>query len=358
MTSESLPSSPNVSNESILCLSYFDSIIGPSIFYCSSSIDEKEHPDLGRILEFQEREGSFIFSYRKYQTINHIFYIDSKLARGGQDLLMITYMIKAAYFKDEITDVYRYLESKIPELEEFAIKISKLKELTTLLHSEKNSIARQTPLDLGSQEFQNKFLEVFYEYYQKISPEIAISRPIISKGDLKKLYIFGPPKCGKTTLLKNLEVIQFLQYKDNEKKRDLISKIYDFVIENIEILTYECIENDNKGEYPKLYDECMDNAQGFILLFNASKRESLQEAIDMFQLVLNRCLDKEEFMPILVIGNKFYDKEVVGPELIFQNFDLDELADCGMTVNYFAINVLTEDEKIIKALSWILKQLI
>lgn len=358
MSSKSIPSSLNVSRESILCLSYFDSIIGPSTFYCSSPIDTKEHPDLGRILEFQEHEGSFIFSYRKYQTINNIFYIDSEFARGGKDLLMITYMIRAAYFKDEITDVYRYLESKIPELENFAKEISNLKELTEILHTEKNRKSQQDILSFGSDEFQNQFLEIFYKYYQIISPEIAVPTPIIAKGELKKLYIFGPPKSGKTTLLKNLEVIQFLQYKDNEKKRDMISKIYDFIIENIEILTYECIEDESKGEYAKLYDECMDNAQGFILIFNASNKDSVKDAIDMFQLVLNRCLDKGEYMPIVIIGNKFYNKEKVDPNFIYKNFDLDELAECGMLVKYFAVNVLTEDEKVVEALRWILQQLI
>lgn len=358
MSSKSISIPPNVSNESILCLSYFDSILGPTIFYSSSPIDKKEHPDIGRILEFQEHDGSFIFSYRKYQTINHIFHLESKLARGGKFLLMITYMIKAAYFKDEITDVYRYIESKIPELENLARDIINLKDLPIILHSEKGRKIRQDILSFTSQDFRNEFLAIFYKYYQKISPEIPVPAPIITKGDLKKLYIFGPPKSGRTTLLKNLEVIQFLEYKDPEKKRDLINKIYDFIIENIEILTYECIDDRSGGEHSKLYEDCLENAQGFILIFNASNKDSLKDAIDMFQLVLNRCLVKGEFMPVLIIGNKFYNKEVIQPEEIHKHFDLDELANCGMIVNYSAINVLNEDEKIIEALKWILKQLI
>lgn len=358
MSSKSIPIPSNVSSESILCLSYFDSIIGPSIFYSSSPIDKKEHPDIGRILEFQETEGSFIFSYRKYQTINHIFYIDSELARGGKDLLMITYMIKAAYFKDEVSDVYRYIESKIPELENFAHDLNNLKALPKLLHIEKNIKARQDLLSLGSQDFQNDFLKLFYSYYQKISPEIPVPTPLIARGALKKFYIFGPPKSGKTTLLKNFEVIQFLEYKDPEKKRDLISKIYDFVIENIEILTYECIENGDQAEHSKLYEQCLDNAQGFILIFNASNKDSLKDAVDMFSIILNRCLDIGEFLPVLIIGNKFYNEEEIESEDFYKHFDLTELADCGLVVKYFAINVLNEDEKIIDALRWLLRQLI
>ncbi|MFX1358055.1 MAG: hypothetical protein ACFFA8_12330, partial [Promethearchaeota archaeon] len=112
MSSKSGRSPVPKSNESILCLSYFDTILGPTTFFCNSPLNTKDHPDLGRILEFQETEGTFMFTYRKFQTINHIFYVNSEYARGGKEILMITYMIRAAYYKDEVSDVYRYLESK------------------------------------------------------------------------------------------------------------------------------------------------------------------------------------------------------------------------------------------------------
>ena len=141
-------------------------------------------------------------------------------------------------------------------------------------------------------------------------------------------------------------------------KRDLANKIYDFLIDNIEILTYECIEDDTNGKIVKLYEDCLDNAQGFILIFNASNKDSIKETIEMFRLVLNRCLDKGEFMPVLIIGNKFHDKEEITSDLIYENFDMDELAECGLFMQYFSINVLSENEKIIEAIRWLLKQII
>ena len=68
-----------MASESILCITYFDTVLGPNIFYCSAPLNKVEHPDLGRILEFSEAEGSFIFTYRKFQTINHIFSIEGAL---------------------------------------------------------------------------------------------------------------------------------------------------------------------------------------------------------------------------------------------------------------------------------------
>jgi GTPase SAR1 family protein len=299
-----------------------------------------------------------MFTYRKFQTINHIFYIDSEYARGGKDILMITYMIRAAYYKDEISDVYRYLESKYTVLEEFAAELKEIKELTEILHKRKTLKDQLDILTLTSETFQKKFLDLYNKYYQKISPQISLATSITTKRNLKKIFIFGPHNSGKTTLLKNLEVIQFLQYKDDEQKRDLVNKIYDFIIDNIEIMTYECINGKPNEEDVTLYQTCIDNSQGFILLFNASDKKSIKDTIEIFQLVLNRCLDKGETMPILIIGNVFHGKEEISPDFIYKNFDLEDLAECGMPVKYFSMSVLSDDEEIIEALRWLLKQLI
>jgi len=347
-----------MSKDSILCVSYFDTILGPNTLYCNSTLNSKEHPDLGRILEFTDEEGNFVFTFRKYQTINHIFYINSEFARGGKELLMITYMIRAAYFTDEITDVYNYLLSKTPDLENFASELKNFNGLTELLHSQKDRTNQKNILSLAPKRFKKDFLNIFNSYLAKMTPQISITSHLLAKEDLKKVYIFGPERAGKTTFVKNLEVTQFLQYKNDAMKRDLANKIYDFIIDNIEILTYECIEDDTTGKIVKLYEDCLDNAQGFILIFNASNKDSLKEIIEMIRLVLNRCLDKGEFMPILLIGNKFHDKEEITPDLIYGTFDMDELAESGLLIQYFSINVLSEYEKIIEAIRWLLKHII
>ena len=345
---------PNV----YLILSYFDTILGPSNLHYSSPLIPEEHPDLGRILEFTEEEGNFVFTFRKYQTINHIFYIDSEYARGGKELLMITYMIRAAYFKDEITDVYNYLLSKAPDLESYALELKNLQEITEVLHAHKNRPNIKNILNTASEEFKEKFLNLFRKYLDRMIPRIDINTPLLNKENLKKIYIFGPANAGKTTLVENLEVIQFLQYKNNEMKRDLASKIYDFIIDNIEVLTFECVDENTDKEKIKIYEDCIDNAQGFILIFNAADKGYIKETIEMSQLILGRCLDQGESMPILIIGNKFQNKEEITSDMIFENFDLDELNNCGLHLQYFPIDILNEDEKIINALRWLLTEII
>ena len=63
-------------------------------------------------------------------------------------------------------------------------------------------------------------------------------------------------------------------------------------------------------------------------------------------------------MPILIIGNKFDDKEEITREMLFENFDIEELEECGLLVKYHVINVLDEHDKVINVLRWIVKQMI
>ena len=198
-------------SEQILCVSFFDAILGPRVFYCSEEgIEEKkgkEFPDLGRILEFNEDEGSFIFAGRKYQTLNHIFYIHSPEARGGKDLLMITYMIKAAYFKNEITDVFKYLEQKKPVLQEMADDLADFDKLPLMLHQDGNGSSQESPIKLISQEMKEKFLGIFEEYFEKIFLKMGLGSG--EKPKNKKIFIFGPKDAGKSTFIRNIEAIQF-----------------------------------------------------------------------------------------------------------------------------------------------------
>ena len=355
---DSSSETPTTESNYILCLSFFDSILGPTIFYSSSPIGDNDYPDLGKILEFQDREGEFIFAHRKYQTINYIFYIDSELARGGKDLLMITYMIKAAYYKDEITDVYKYLQGKTPELEKFALELKNLKGLTEVLHSRKKSSNKENLFNEALPKFKKDFLTIFNKYYEVVAPSEPLPARLIPKENLNKIYIFGSRNSGRSTLLKNLEVIQFLQYKNNSNKKDLANKIYEFIIDNIEIMTYECIEEDEDQNNYLRYEDCLENAQAFILIFDASNKKSAVEIVEIFNIVLSKCLEKGEKIPVLIIGNTFSKKDKVGATFLEKHFNLSDLAECGWVIKYVSLNVIDYDQELIESLRWIIKHIV
>ncbi|UCC19327.1 MAG: hypothetical protein JSV62_14680 [Promethearchaeota archaeon] len=340
----------------ILCVTYFDEVIGPSTLYCNVDLTENtDTPDLNRILEFNDEEGTFIFAYRKFQTVNHIFYVDSKIARGGKELMMITYMIKTAIFKDEIVDVFQYLDSKAPVLEEFALEIKNLNDLPSTLHLKKSALSGKYVIDLANEELKKKFLGVFQKYFQKLAPKYRLETPIKDKRLIKKIFIIGAPRVGKTTFLKNIELIQFL----NIKRNDLPSRIFEVIIENLEILKYD--ENVSEFECKEFenLENCINFSQGFIILFNLTDRNSIIQTKEIFKIVDNTRLDLEtDLAPILIIGNKFHDKEDIEQDFINKTFEINELRELGVKVKYFSINILKEDEKVMEAMRWLIRKLL
>lgn len=164
----------NEEKNSLLVLSYFDRIRGPSILYCAETFD---HFELRNVLDVLE-SGVFIFAFRNYQTINYIFHVDSELARGGIETVMITFMIK----NTEVEDVFKYLESKTPILEDFSRDLKKLEELPEILHG-------QTTIEdifkIGSKKFCEDFLNLYNNYYEKL-------RPIFKKETWRKIEVVCP----------------------------------------------------------------------------------------------------------------------------------------------------------------------
>jgi hypothetical protein len=340
----------------ILSVTYFDQIIGPSTFYSSESLSGSlDTPDINKILEFNDEEGTFIFAYRKFQTVNHIFYIDSDLARGGKELMMITYMIKTAIFKDEIVDVFRYLDSKAPVLEDFASELRRLEEIKTILHTKKSLINSEYTLDLANDELKTNFMNIFNKYFKKLAPKYRLETPIRDQRLIKKFFIIGAPRAGKTTFLKNLELIQFL----NIKRNDLPSRIYEVVIENLEILQYDNQMSEFECKDFENLENCVNFSQGFIIIFNLSDKNSILQTKELFKIVDNTRLDlNTDLVPILIIGNKFHGKENFDPEYINEVFEIEELRELGVKIKYIPINILKEDEKLMNAMRWLIRKVV
>ena len=345
-----------MSQDQILCISYFDQVIGPSKLYCREPLkDVVGAPDLDRILEFNDEEGTFIFAYRKYQTVNHLFYLDSNIARGGKELLMITFMIKTAFFKDEIVDVIKYLDSKTPILKDFAEDIKDLNELIPLLHLKKNISAEENVLNYAGKELKNAFLEIYNQYFRKLSPKYRLETPIKDQKLIKKIFIIGSPKTGKKTLLKNIELIQFLNIKNN----DLPTRIYEVIIENLEILNFDQVKCEFGCKAFNSFEDCLQHSQGLILVFKLSDENSIIETKRMYQIIEDKFIELESSpVPVLIIGNKFSYDDDDKKELVHNTFEIENLKEKGRKIRYFPIKVLEEDQKVMKALRWMIKNIL
>jgi len=338
----------------ILAVLYFDEILGPNYLYSSVPIpDEEDFPNLKNILEFNDEEGGFIFSYRKYQTLNYLFYIKSKHARGGKDLIMISYMIRAAYFRHEIVDIYKYLESLKPILKYFSLELSTLEELPDVLHNPESKSFQKNIFKCASEEFKEKFLLICNKYFAMLSPRYDIMN---LKPDTKKIFIFGTPNAGKCTLLRNLEVAQVHAQK---KKKDFISKIYDIIIENIQVLDYDCIKNNFDCSNCIGNKRCMENAYGFIFMFNASKPSSLEKGKKIVQKVLTRVkLPGNSPPPILIIGNIFDNAHFLDNQIVQDKLGLAELEEDNIKYRYLPMNVMRDEGEMMEGIRWLLKEIV
>jgi len=340
----------------ILCISYFDEIYGPSIFYCNvPSLDDPDYPDLTRVLDFNEEEGSFIFAFRRYQTLNHLFYNQSEMARGGKDLLMITYMIKSAYFRHEILDIFKYLDSKKNVLINFATELMKLENLPVILREKKRDKKNLNFLNIKNEDFKKKFLSLYQEYFDSISYKPLQKALGNEKPNTKKIFILGTPHSGKTTFLKNIEESQFYM----QKNPGLPTQIYEIIIDNLALLSYDCFEQKLQCSHCENLGGCLENAQGFVVVFDLTDKDSIFIAKNHFQSIINSCgLIESDKIPILLIGNMINGNEGFDDDFISKTFEFEELESCGMKMKYFKIDIKKEEKKLLKALRWMIKHML
>ena len=340
----------------IFCISYFDEIYGPSIFYCNvPSLDDPDYPDLTRILDFNEEEGSFIFAFRRYQTVNHLFYNQSDLARGGRDLLMITYMVKSAYFQNEIVDVFKYLDSKKGVLINYASDLRKLEQFPAVLREKKRDNRNLNVLNIKNEGFKKKFLNQFKKYFDIISYkplEMPLRNEIISS---KKIFILGTPHSGKTTFLKSIEGTKnFMQNNPG-----LPTQIYEIIIDSLALLSYDCFEKNLKCSQCENLGGCIGKAQGFVVVLDLTDKKSILAARDHFYSIINSCgLIESIKIPVLLIGNMMNGNDKFDDDFIAKTFEFEELESCGMKMRYFKFNLQKEEKQLIKALRWMIKHML
>ncbi|MFW9937552.1 MAG: hypothetical protein ACFFD5_07875 [Candidatus Thorarchaeota archaeon] len=86
--------------EFYIVFSYFDKIIGPTVFYTypKEKLNENEACIVANLMDQMISEGFFTYSFNGCNTLNYYFEIDSEWARGYKEFLMISVI-----FKDSIS---------------------------------------------------------------------------------------------------------------------------------------------------------------------------------------------------------------------------------------------------------------
>ncbi len=333
--------------EKFLVLSYFDMRIGPNILYSNTDIsDIYGFPDLSRILEFSEVEDTFIFSFRKFQTINTVFYMKSDIARGGRDLLMISGIIRASYFKNELTDIYKYLETKKNFLEKFASELKLLPKFNLILHKYKqNPTIKQ--FKEYCEEFKIDFLSIYDRFFDLIFPESEIRIITQDIALQKKILLIGPKDSGKDTFLRSIEILQF----NNQSKLDIPTRILGIVIDNIILANVFDFLNGKVG---------LDIAQAIILLIKNIDKKTCDEVNSLIEKFISS-YSSQKFgkVPLLIINNVIKDETPLREIEINKNIsNLKRLKKEKIPIKYYSLNVLNKDPKLIEPLKWLIKEIL
>jgi hypothetical protein len=333
--------------EKFLVLSYFDMRIGPNILYSNTDISNiYGFPDLSRILEFSEVEDTFIFSFRKFQTINTIFYMKSDIARGGRDLLMISGVIRASYFKNELTDIYKYLETKKNFLEKFASELKLLPKFNSILHKYKqNPTIKQ--FKEYCEEFKIDFLSIYDRFFDLIFPESEIRIITQDIALQKKILLIGPKDSGKDTFLRSIEILQF----NNQSKLDIPTRILGIVIDNIILSNVYDFLNGKVG---------LDIAQAIILLIKNIDKKTCDEVNSLIEkFIASYSSQKFGKVPLLIINNVIKDETPLREIEINKNIsNLKRLKKEKIPIKYYSLNVLNKDPKLIEPLKWLIKEIL
>ncbi|MFX1476788.1 MAG: hypothetical protein ACFFCI_01530, partial [Promethearchaeota archaeon] len=63
-------------------------------------------------------------------------------------------------------------------------------------------------------------------------------------------------------------------------------------------------------------------------------------------------------VPVLIIGNKFNFRQGGKKELIHKTFKIKELKEKKRRIRYFPVNILKEDQKVMRTLRWMIKNIL
>ncbi len=257
----------------IIVLSYFDHIFGPKIFMKTpKSFDDEEINQIPVLIDMYE-EGFFIHIFGGFKSANYFFEINSPIARGGTERLLLSILTTEGELNQELLKEL---------LERFINEIQQIPDIYSAFYSTKNSEnkaqAKYTQLD--------NLMNTFYEHLPK---DVAII-----KRRKAKIFIFGPSKAGKTTIINCLR-----NEFDKTTLPTTSMSISKLLIGSLEFLTYDV---PGQTKFQKLWLPYLKNQDGLVFVFDITDKERYEEAKEMLHRVVT--MPQTKNLPLLILFNK------------------------------------------------------
>ena len=269
-----------------LILMYFDNQKGPKAYDMTPRpVSEEQEEVLGRLFDVHDGEGFFVHNTKlgkeKFICANYLFFVDSKWARGGKEMAMLSLIVEPD-IKPEIFET---------TLASFSKAISSMKDVYKgfYMNSDKGDAAIEKSFKL--------IKRLNTDCYEACRRKPEAQKP-------GRMLIIGLRAVGKSSLIDRVT-----QDKFNPRiKPTLGMQIIKSVVDNFKFNIYDLggQEKIRKGWYKK---RLKPNAIIFVIDVTADKdqHEDAKEEFDrMIATFFNEKSPKkvEDDTPVLILGNK------------------------------------------------------
>ncbi|MHA1734012.1 MAG: ADP-ribosylation factor-like protein [Promethearchaeota archaeon] len=314
----------------ILALSYFDTIYGPRIFWCSPQTFMRLEVVLDQLppLMNLEEEDVFYYDFRYefgtrqinlgiLKSSNLIFQVQSPLARGGYEGLMVSHLHLMAD-----PDLEADREVLTTFVEEFKEKV---KDAYQAFHPKKLPTAADKEAQIKS------FIE---EFHESIPQETAMVK------HEARLLLVGLRGSGKKSVTRRIREIF---YDTDTSSAKLSVNVLRFLLGNLRVTTYNLPDGDERG----LWRGYFKNKNGVIFVVDAASPEKFDVAREWLEEM--RKIPEASGLPKLVLLNKM-DAAACNPNEVARALGVDGFED--HTVRSFPASAL-KNEGFPVALNWI-----
>jgi len=257
--------------------------MGPRVFLKTpESFDDDEINQIPVLIDIYE-EGFFIHIFGGFKSANYFFELVSPVARGSTERLLLSILTTEGELNQELSK--DLLEGFINEIQQIP-DIYKAFYIT-------NSSDNEAKIKLNQLK---TLMNTFYEYLPK---DVAII-----KHRKARIFIFGPSKAGKTTIINCLR---------NEFDKTTLPttsvSISKLLIGSLEFLTYDA---PGQTKFQKLWLPYLKNQDGLVFVFDSADKLRYEEAKEMLHRIAN--MPQTKNLPLLILFNKV---DLFKPDIIF-----------------------------------------
>lgn len=310
--------------------SVFDSLAGPKVFMSHPPIDESVGMSVAELLDIRHDKGFFIHSFGEYSAINFPFRIDSPLARGGEDMLLVSFVFD---FFCKQPQVVRDL------MQEFIAAVQQIENVYVLFPPD-------AEIDADYERKVNDVALLLEELYKT-------GKERLESSFIGKMLMVGLDKAGKTSITR---VLRDPEGFSPTQRPTLGVNIVKTVMNEMEFSIYDV---GGQKQFRKRWFSTVAEPSAVIYVHDISESDEnrIEESRQEFDGVVSWLNEIESDAPVLIVGNKIDVAEQ--PKLVLRvNLRKNLATDDLKNRKQLALMSAKTGEGIVDGFQWLLSELL